>query len=162
MKHTRWMLADTLRRYGQKPPALVKTSGLSKNTVYDIVNGKTRAVTLETLDSLLSGLEQLTGTPMTLDDVLKRETQSEIEPALLAQVQDIQPFDWQAVKSEIPQWTDEERAENERFWRDLEVDRRSRGDRRMLRLEALWEGWDEADGSPETGTNLPSPEKQIP
>ncbi|MGI8748232.1 MAG: helix-turn-helix domain-containing protein, partial [Deinococcus sp.] len=64
MTHTHWTLAETLQRKGKKVPALARASGLSKNPVYDIVNGKTTAVALETPDKLLAGLEGLTGDTM--------------------------------------------------------------------------------------------------
>lgn len=145
MTQTHWTLAETLRRNGKNVSALVKASGLSKNTVYDIVNGKSQAVTLETLDKLLSGLEELTQAPVTLEDVLSREQGSDIDPELLAQLSGIQPFNWADIKRTLPDWTPEEQAENERMFGELEEDRRSRGDTRMQKLEALWEELDTSD-----------------
>lgn len=147
MTHTHWTLAETLQRYGQKAPALAKASGLSKNTVYDILNGKSRAVTLETLDKLLNGLERLTGTALTPNDLIGRAVQSDIDPELLAQLANIPAFNWQEVRAQLPSWTEEERAANEQFWLDLETDRKSRGDRRMQRLEAIWDETDPPSGS---------------
>ncbi|WP_135230739.1 helix-turn-helix domain-containing protein [Deinococcus fonticola] len=48
MKATYWTLAQTLQRRGITTHALIKANGLSKGTVYDIVNGKSRGITLET------------------------------------------------------------------------------------------------------------------
>lgn len=143
--NTHWTLAQTLQKYGQKVPALVKASGVSRNTVYDIVNGKTGAVTLETLDKLLNGLEELTGARMTVEDVVKREQAAELSPDLLTQLTKARPFDWDELRKLIPEWTPQERAENDEFWLEQERDRRSRGDRRMKRLEALWDELDARD-----------------
>ena len=54
MTQTHWILAQTLRYRGLPPHTLANVSGLPKNTVYDIVNGKTQGVTLETVDGLLN------------------------------------------------------------------------------------------------------------
>ena len=147
MTHTHWTLAETLQRHGQKAPALARASGLSKNTVYDILNGKSRAVTLETLDKLLDGLERLTGASLTPNDLIGRMVRSDIDPELLAQLAAIPPFDWQEVQAQTPSWTEEERAANDQFWLDLETDRKSRGSKRIQRLEVIWDGPDASSGS---------------
>ena len=135
MSHTRWTLAETLRRHSKKPPALARASGLSKNTVYDIVNGKTKAVTLETLDKLLSGLEEITGTAMSVEDVLKREQPAGIDTHLLAQVVNIQPLDARELLALVPDWTDQERAENDRFWAEYEAEKAERRAREIAGQE---------------------------
>ena len=143
MTQTHWILAQTLQHRGLSPHALAKVSGLSKNTVYDIVNGKTQGVTLETVDRLLNGLEQLTGQRMTLDVLLSRTMTHDVQDtALLAQLEDLPTFDLQALKASLPHWTPEEQEENERLWREHEYDRKTRGDRRLQRLDALWEELD--------------------
>ena len=143
MTATHWTLAQTLQRRGITTHALIKVSGLSKGTVYDIVNGKSQGVTLETVDKLLSGLEQLTGQRMTLDAVLDRPAPSDIaDAALLAQLQDLALFDPEAVQATIPDWTPEEREENRKQWLEHEYDRQSRGSRRQQQLDALWEELD--------------------
>lgn len=141
--NTHWTLAQTLQKYGQKVPALVKASGVSRNTVYDIVNGKTGAVTLETLDKLLSGLEELTGARMTVEDVLRREEPADISPALLVQLANARPFNWEELQKLIPDWTDEERAENDRYWREHEEEKRAalvRDERRLQQIADLLDG----------------------
>lgn len=144
--NTHWTLAQTLQKYGQKVPALVKASGVSRNTVYDIVNGKSQGMTLETVDKLLDGLERLTGQRMTIDAVLDRQHSREIDdPELLAQLHDLAPFDLAAVKATVPHWTPEEKDENRKQWLAHEYDRRSRGNRREQQLDALWEELDAND-----------------
>lgn len=146
MTATHWTLAQTLQRRGITPHALIKVTGLSKGTVYDIVNGKSQAITLETVDRLLEGLEKLTGQRLTLTDVLDRHISSDIhDPELLAQLHDLAPFDLEAVKATLPDWTPEEQAENRKQWLAHEYDRRSRGNRREQRLDALWEELDSND-----------------
>ena len=155
MTQTHWTLAQTLQSRGVSPHALAKVSGLSKNTVYDIVNCKSQGVTLETVDRLLSGLEQLTGQRMALDAVLARTMTHDVQDtALLAQLAGLPPFDLEALRASLPHWTPEEQAENERLWLEHESDRRSRGDRRLQRLEVLWEELD--------GQDTPNAEKQHP
>ena len=102
-RQTHWTLAQTLQSRGVSPPALAKVSGLSKNTVYDIVNGKSQGVTLETVDRLLSGLEKLTGQRMTLDAVLARTMTHDVQDtALLAQLAGLPPFDLKALRASLP------------------------------------------------------------
>ena len=110
MGQMRWTLDATLKRYAKNPHALVQASGLAKTTVYSIVNGETTSVELKTLEKLVNGLEQLTGEPMSIEDILKREPSADLSPALLAQLARAQPFDWEEVQKLIPEWTDEERA----------------------------------------------------
>ncbi|GAA3993925.1 hypothetical protein GCM10022631_00020 [Deinococcus rubellus] len=143
MTRTHWTLAETLRRHGKNVSALVKASGLSKNTVYDIVNGKSQAVTLETLDKLLSGLEQLTRAPVTLEDVLRREQGSDIDPELLAQAAAARPFNWEELRKTLPTWTDEERAEDERHQQELKAEKLvqlAQGDKRLDQLLGILDG----------------------
>lgn len=129
MEGTHWTLAQTLQRYGQKVPALVRASGVSKNTVYAIVNGQAKAVTLETVDKLLRGLERLTSQPMTVKDVLDRQTSStvsvDIDPIMQAQLSRARPFDAEELLALIPDWTDEERAENDHFWAEREAEKQA-------------------------------------
>lgn len=123
MTNTHWTLLQTLQRHRQKVPALARASGLSKNTVYDIVNGKTKAVTLETVDRLLDGLEQLTGERMTLEAVLGRNDSPDPYAHLFAGVQ---PFSWEEAQQHVPEWAAPERAENDHFWAKMEADKRAR------------------------------------
>lgn len=114
-----WKLAQTLERFGQTPMALAQASGLTKTTVYALVNDKSKAVELETLDKVIAGLEQLTGQPMSYQDVLERRGQS-LSPALLHQLRNAKPIDLETLEKLIPQWTPEEQVENERFFQALE------------------------------------------
>ena len=137
MGQVKWMLEATLRRYAKNSHALVQASGLAKTTVYSIVNGETTSVDLKTLEKLLLGLEQLTGEPMNIEDILKREPSADLSPALLAQLTKAQPFDWDEVQKLIPEWTDEERAENERFWQEHRGEKRAALARDEQRLERI-------------------------
>ena len=143
MTATRWTLAQTLQRRGVSTLALIKASGLSKGTVYDIVNGKSQGITLETVDKLLGGLERLTGERLSVEAVLARKGVDTIQDsALLAQLQDLPLFDLDALNTTIPRWTPEQQEENRRQWMEHELDRTSRGNRRQEKLDALWEELD--------------------
>ena len=127
MIQIRWTLARTLRRHGQKVPALVAASGVSRNTVYDIVNGKSRAVSLDTVARLLSGLETLTGQPMRLEDVLQRE---EADPyaAQFAVARPYQPRTFDV-------WDTAEQVQDEAYWAQVAAGKSGRS----ARLDALLE-----------------------
>jgi DNA-binding Xre family transcriptional regulator len=115
---THWKLEGTLRRFGKTPMALARASGLTKTTIYNMVNNTSQAVQLETLDKLLIGLEQLTGQKLSVSDVLEREVKPN---ALLEELlRDAKPVDFAELNKHIPAWTDEERIENEAFLRELE------------------------------------------
>jgi hypothetical protein len=80
------------------------------------------AVELETLGKLMDGLERLTGETITFNDVLEKEPPK--QNSLLEELlKNAKPFDWEEMKKLIPEWTPEERAENERFMQALEQQR---------------------------------------
>lgn len=120
MGRVRWPLDATLKRYARTPHALVQASGLAKTTVYSIVNGETTSVDLKTLEERLLGLEHLTRDPMTIEDILKREAPGDLDPALHAQLLNAKPFDWEETRKLIPEWTPEEKTENDEFWLEQE------------------------------------------
>ena len=135
-----WKLQATLRRHGQTTVALARSSGLTKTTVYNIANGKSKAVELETLGKLVVGLEKLIGQHVSFDDVLEIEApkgNTLLENAL----KEAKPFKWEEIKKTLPEWTPEERAENEAFLEVIqagrELDRRSDTERDQALLEAF-------------------------
>lgn len=137
--NTYFKLEPLLRQHKKTPLALAEASGLSKTTVYNLVNNKAKAVELETLDKLMAGLEQLLGRPVRFDEILeKRPTPKEVRLARL--LKDAKPFCWGEVQKALPPLTPEEKAEGEAFLRVLEEARqtdleRSRArDRRLLEL----------------------------
>ncbi len=116
---THWKLEGTLRRFGKTPMALARASGLTKTTIYNIVNNNSQAVQLETLDKLLIGLEHLTGQYFSVADVLEREVKPN---ALLEELlRDAKPISWEELNQHIPDWTAEERLENDAFLLELET-----------------------------------------
>jgi DNA-binding Xre family transcriptional regulator len=118
---THWKLEATLRRHRKTPLALARASGLTKNTVYNIVNEKAQAIEIETLDKLVAGLEKLTGQPMSITDVIEREPKRN---ALLEEaLKHAKPFNWEEVKKTLPDWTPEERAGNEAWLEVMEAER---------------------------------------
>jgi transcriptional regulator with XRE-family HTH domain len=134
---THWKLEGTLRRVGKTPMALARASGLTKTTIYNIVNNNSQAVQLETLDKLLIGLEHLTGQQFSVSDVLEREVKPN---AMLEELlRDAKPVSWEELNQHIPDWTAEEREENEAFLRELERERLERIERQPIRDAELLE-----------------------
>lgn len=122
MATVHFRLDDTLRRHKKNAAALVKASGLAKATVYNIVNNKAKAVELETLSKLLNGLRELTGEEASIDDILEKESQPDWREEILKKAK---PFDWDKMMAEIPDWTQEEKAENIRVFEELERERKN-------------------------------------
>lgn len=136
---THWKLEATLRRYRKTPLALARASGLTKNTVYNIVNEKAQAIEIETLDKLVMGLEKLIGQPMGIADVIEREPKRN---ALLEEaLKHAKPFNWEEIKKTLPDWTPEERAENEAFIKVMEAERESDKLGSVKRDQALLEAF---------------------
>lgn len=138
MTRIHWTLGHTLQKYGQKVPALAQVSGLSKNTIYDIVNGKSQAITLETVDRLLDGLEQLTGQRMPLDAVLGR---TEPEDPYAHLFVDAKPYDPEEARRHLAPWNAEEQEADEQYWAALareQQERRERPDKTMQELSEIF------------------------
>ena len=69
----KWTLKDYLNRHEVTPYQLAKATGLSVNTVYPLARGEAKGIQLETLQTVLSALDELTGERVALTDVLERE-----------------------------------------------------------------------------------------
>ncbi|CAN5874446.1 hypothetical protein BH24DEI2_BH24DEI2_20830 [soil metagenome] len=139
MSTVHFKLDDTLRRHKKTASALVEASGLAKATVYNIVNNKAKAVELGTLSKLIKGLHKLTGEEATINDILEKESQPDWREEIL---KNAKPFDWDAMMADIPDWTEEEKVENEEFVKILEEQRkidRELSLEREKRLLALFE-----------------------
>jgi DNA-binding Xre family transcriptional regulator len=67
----KWAVGQYLDRHGITPYKLWKVTGLAKNTVYAIAQGKGDRVDFDTLGALVGGLETLTGKRPHLDDLLE-------------------------------------------------------------------------------------------
>jgi len=139
MQATHFKLEPLLRQHHTNPLALAEASGLSKTTVYNIVNNKAKAVELKTLDKLMVGLERLLGRPVRFDEILeKRPTPKQERLAQL--LKDAKPFNWAEVEKSLPPLTPEEKAENEEFMRVLAEARKAdqqlsaERDRKLLEL----------------------------
>lgn len=139
MIDTRFKLEPLLRQHKKTPLALAQASGLSKTTVYNLVNNKAKAVELQTLDKLMAGLERLIGRPVGFGEILEKRPSGKQE-RLARLLKDAKPFNWAEVEKNLPPLTPEEKAENEEFTRVLEEARKtslelSRArDRRLLEL----------------------------
>lgn len=143
MTATHWTLAQTLQRRGITTHALIKASGLSKGTVYDIVNGKSQGITLETVDKLLAGLEQLTGQRMALDAVLDR---TEPEDPYAHLFVDAKPYDHEEARKHLVPWTAEELAEDEKYWAALAQEKKESREKPDKTMQELSEIFGETSG----------------
>ena len=121
MSTVRFNLDIFLRQHKTTPLALAEASDLSKTTVYNIVNNKAKAVELETLGKLLTGLRTLTGETIDMNDILKEETIPDWREAIL---RNAKPFDWEAIQKLLPPLTPEDKAEGEAFIAFLEEGRK--------------------------------------
>jgi DNA-binding Xre family transcriptional regulator len=110
-RSVRWNLAHYLERLRVTPHALMRETGLSSNTVYPIVRGEAKAVSLETLAALAAGIEALTGQRPEIADLLEiAETQESVNDSLaellgyakppLTAEQLLGPDDWTAEELE--------------------------------------------------------------
>lgn len=139
MQTTQFKLEFLLRQHRTNPLALAEASGLSKTTVYNIVNNKAKAIELQTLDKLMAGLERLLGRPVRFDEILEKRPTSKQE-RLAQLLKDAKPFHWKDVEKELPPLTPEEKAENEEFMRVLAEARKTdqqlsaERDRKLLEL----------------------------
>ena len=142
MLGTHFKLEPLLRQHRKTPLALAEASGLSKTTVYNIVNNKAKAIELETLDKLMMGLEKLLGRPVGVADILEKRPSSK-QAKLEQLLKDAKPYRREEVEKLLPPLTPEEKAENEEFMQILEnmrkVDRQLSAERDHKLLELFEE-----------------------
>lgn len=136
MSTIHFKLDDTLRRHKKTPAALVEASGLAKATVYNIVNNKAKAVELETLSKLMSGLRKLTKEDITLTDIIEEESKPDWREEIL---KNAKPFNWAEIEKTLPPLTPEEEAEADEFIRFLEERRKESIALSAKRQEKLFE-----------------------
>lgn len=66
-------LREYLDSHGVSAYALTKQAALAPNTVYTLARGDTKRLDLEVLAEVMNALEQLTGEPVTFNDLLERQ-----------------------------------------------------------------------------------------
>lgn len=108
----KWTLKDYLTQHDLTPYQLAKATGLSVNTIYPLARGEAQRVSLETLQTVLDALDELTGERVSVGDLLEREDQtyefSEGEPVPTDILERIERFErgesklipWEQVKME--------------------------------------------------------------
>lgn len=107
----RWKLRDYLDRHDVSAYALTRVADVAPNTVYALARGDSARISLEVFDKVLAGLEQLTGRPVGVADLLERETDDPKVDDLEAQTQnwhdadlsrlgEYEPYDWGEVDPE--------------------------------------------------------------
>ncbi|MBF6593584.1 MAG: helix-turn-helix transcriptional regulator [Thermaceae bacterium] len=153
MVNTHFKLEPLLRQHRTNPLALAEASGLSKTTVYNIVNNKTKAIELQTLDKLMAGLEKLLGRPVTYNEVFERP-QSSKQERLEQLLKGAKPFSSKEWRKEWPAWTPEEQAENEAFLQVLAEARKADMELSAERDRRLLELFDGPE-SPKTAVSVP-------
>ena len=73
----KFTLADIMRRYDITQKELSEVSGVRMNTIKDIRNGEAKALTVDKLDALITGINVLTNGDYGLDAVLIYEPTTE-------------------------------------------------------------------------------------
>lgn len=73
----KWTLKEYLTRHDLTAYQLAKATGLSVNTIYPLARGEAKGIQLETLQTVLGALDELTGARVELTDVLEREAPNE-------------------------------------------------------------------------------------
>jgi DNA-binding Xre family transcriptional regulator len=132
-----WRVSETLRRHGQTPADLVRASGLNKTTIYNMVNNRAKAVELETLGKLLSGLEKMLGRSVSYEEVLEKQA-TPAQARLQELLKQAKPFDAVAWRAQLEPLTQEEKADGEEFIRILEESRQADRDHSAKRDEQLY------------------------
>ena len=67
----RWKIKEFLANHGKTPYALMKETGLSRQTIYSIANNTTKGLEFPTMARLMTALEKLTGVEVSPNDVLE-------------------------------------------------------------------------------------------
>ena len=70
----RWRLRDYLNEHNLSAYALTRAADVAPNTVYALARGDSERISLAVFDKVLAGLEKLTGRPVSVADLLERET----------------------------------------------------------------------------------------
>jgi hypothetical protein len=112
----------------------MKQTGLSPNTIYPIVRGQAKAVSLETLGTLAAGIEALTGERPGIADLLEIvEPQPEVNPLLAELLRTAKPpLSAEALLG--PQdWTTEELEAHDRAELEIAEEKKILRSRRQTR-----------------------------
>ena len=136
MTKVHFKVGDTLRYHNKTPAALIEASGLAKTTVYNIVNNKAKAVELETLGKLITGLRELTQEDVSVSDIIEEETQPDWREEIF---RNAKPLDLDAMMATIPDWTEEEQKENDAFIAFLESERKKNRGQPSKRIQQMLE-----------------------
>jgi transcriptional regulator with XRE-family HTH domain len=108
----RWTLKDYLNQHDLTAYQLAKATGLSVNTIYPLARGEAKGIQLETLQTVLDALDDLTGKRVDVSDLLERETSeyefADDEPVPDEIIERIRRFErgesklipWEQVKAE--------------------------------------------------------------
>ena len=67
----KWRLKPYLEAHGLTPYELIRRSRLAPNTVYAMARGENRSVRLDTLETVIKTLREVTGKAVSLDDLIE-------------------------------------------------------------------------------------------
>ncbi len=71
----KWTLKEYLTRHDLTAYQLAKESGLSVNTIYPLARGEAKGIQLETLQTVIDALDELTGKRVNVTDLIERENE---------------------------------------------------------------------------------------
>lgn len=67
----KWTIKEFLSKHNKTPYALMKETGLPRQTIYSITNNQTKGLEFATMARLVAGLEKITGASVTPNDLLE-------------------------------------------------------------------------------------------
>lgn len=76
----KYTLQETLDRHGITQYALNKATGVRMNTIQAIREGEVKALTVDKLDAIITGINALSGQNYGLDAVMRYEADPEWQP----------------------------------------------------------------------------------
>ena len=99
----KWKLKAYLDAHGLKPYDLVQRTSLAANTVYGMARGESKSVRLDTLETVVKVLRELTLEPVSLGDVVEIANEPDFDEALDEESRiwleadlapPLEPYDW--------------------------------------------------------------------
>ena len=120
----RFLSAHNITRY--RLAAAVR-GRVSQSAVYALTQSdQTRRIDLGTLAVVLSGLRELTGEEVQLQDIFEEVEDDAPNPFLADLVREAVPFDWERVTKCAERFSDRELVEDENEWKEYR-DQQRRG-----------------------------------
>lgn len=106
---------------------------LSEATVYGMARRPLQRIDLDSVDTVIDALQNLIGQPVTLLDLVER-TEAGINPKYAHLLRNAQPLPPGHAERTASAWSDEELAEDERYWKDSREEQRGLQEEREGRV----------------------------